>query len=58
MHTATARYCDLDGVWSGLDLSNCTVKNESLVFLLSWFVLKTDGNATEEIVSLQLEKEV
>ena len=59
MHTVTTRYCDLDGVWSGFDLSNCTVKNESLVFLLSWFVVENEGNnTTEETVRSQVELEV
>lgn len=53
--TMTTRFCDIDGVWSNLDLSTCTLVEESLTFVLVWFVLEVPH---EQIADIELETEV
>ena len=57
--TMTTRRCDIDGAWSKLDLSTCTLVNESLTFVLVWFVLEEeDGLTVERVSTMELEREV
>ena len=58
--TMTTRYCDVDGVWSELDLSTCTLVNRSLNFVLFWFVLEEEGgrSPSKDATSMELKTEV
>ena len=56
--TVTTRHCDVDGGWSNLDLSTCTVK-KSLTFILVWCVLEEEERQPPEAIkSMELESEV
>ena len=57
-HTMTTRYCDLNGIWSDLDLSTCTLVEKSVTFLLVWFMLEENEVPLEEIREEDLEREV
>ena len=57
-HTMTTRYCDVYGVWSDLDLSTCTLVEESVTFLLVWFMLEENEVPQEKISEIDLEREV
>lgn len=48
-HTITTRYCDINGNWSDLDLSTCTLVEKSITFLHVWFMLEDNEPALGEI---------
>ena len=54
-HTNVTRYCDINGIWSTLDLSTCTLVEKSVTFLLVWFILEDDNIPINET---DLEREV